>query len=277
MKENKTNTASPFIAGAFTVVRKELISPHYARIFLTGEKVSEIAETTVGINNKIIVPPKDNVHFTMPVMNPQTKEWEYRGKPESPVIRTYTHRGIDLEKNEIWIDFVLHGDEGPASAWAEQAKPGDALGIMMKRGKRELYAAAENYILIGDATAIPVIGAILEDLPASARGVAILEVHGENEEQFLATEADIDIIWAHNPHPHKGSQLASILKKQRLPEKSRFAYVAAEFSAVKEIRHYLRKDQRWPQEELYAYSYWKSGVAEDRSVQDRRTEKLSEG
>lgn len=276
MKENIPAPANPFIAAPFTVVRKEYITPHYLRIFLTGERVAEIAETTVGINNKIIIPPAGTENFTMPKMNLETKSWEYPGTDSKPIIRTYTHRGIDLDKKEIWIDFVVHGDEGPASAWAINSNPGDALGVMMKRGKKELYSSAEHYVLVGDATAIPVIGAILEDLPESARGVAILEVYGENEEQFLDTKADIEIIWTHNFHPQKGSNLASILKQRELPIASRFAYVAAEFSTVKEIRNYLRKEQGWEREELYAYSYWKSGVAEDRSVTDRRTEMVKD-
>lgn len=270
--KDTTTSVSPFIAAPFTVIRKEYITPHYLRVFLTGESVAEIAETTLGINNKIIIPSSGMLNFTMPQMNTETKEWMYEENSSRPIIRTYTHRGIDLEKNEIWIDFVVHGDEGPASKWAIDAKPGDFLGVMMKRGKKELYAAADHYVLVGDATAIPVIGAILEDLPASAKGIAILEVYNKNEEQLLKTKANIDFIWTHNPNPQHGSKIAAILKQQQLPKTSRFAYVAAEFSTVKEIRNYLRKDQQWEREELYAYSYWKSGVAEDRSVSDRRSE-----
>lgn len=269
MKEYSSN---PFIRAAFTVVRKEYITPHYLRIFLTGDSVSEIADTTVGINNKIIIPPAGMTNFEMPVMNPETKSLQYSDSDAVPVIRTYTHRGIDLDKNEIWIDFVVHGDEGPASAWAMDAKPGDALGVMMKRGKRELYSPVENYVLVGDATAIPVISAILEDLPATAKGVAILETYDENEEIRIETKAAVEIIWIHNSNPQKGSKIASLLKAQKLPQTNRFAYVAAEFSTVKEIRNYLRKEQSWSRDELYAYSYWKSGVAEDRSVGDRRGE-----
>jgi len=80
----------------------------------------------------------------MPKMNSETRSWEYPRTYSKPIIRTYTHRGIDLEKKEIWIDFVVHGEEGPASAWAANSKPGDALGVMMKRGKKELYSPAEH-------------------------------------------------------------------------------------------------------------------------------------
>ena len=260
------------IQGEFTVTRKEYITSHYIRIFLTGEKVAAIANTTVGVNNKILVPPKgvDKIYF--PEFDYEKMQWKPQPEEIRPIVRTYTHRGIDVEKNEIWIDFVAHGDEGPASAWAISAKKGDLLGILMKDGKTELYAKADNYLLVADSTGIPVIAAILEDLPSTAKGIYILEVDSKIDEQELETLADIKFIWIHNEHPQKGSRLAEIVKQQKLPQESRSGYVAAEFSSVKEIRNYLRKEKQWKQEELYAYSYWKSGVAEDKSAGDRHKE-----
>ncbi len=113
----------------------------------------------------------------------------------------------------------------------------------------------------------------MEDLSESAKGICIIEVHGKEDEQILTTKADIKFIWLHNEHPQQGSRLAETVKQQILPEVSRSGYVAAEFSSVKEIRNYLRKEKQWKQEELYAYSYWKAGVAEDKSVTDRQKEK----
>ncbi|WES98386.1 siderophore-interacting protein [Chryseobacterium arthrosphaerae] len=260
------------IQAEFTVSRKEYITPHYIRIFLTGEQVPLISNTTVGINNKILIPPKgiNEIHF--PEFDYDKMQWKPQPEDIRPSIRTYTHRGIDIEKNEIWIDFVAHGDEGPASAWALECKTGDLLGVLMKDGKTELYGRAENYLLVADATGIPVLAAILEDLPSAARGTCIIEVHSKEDEQYLHTLADIDFIWLHNPQPQQGSSLAAVVKQQQLPEISRSGYVAAEFSSVKEIRSYLRKEKQWKQEELYAYSYWKSGVAEDQSAGERRKE-----
>lgn len=240
------------IHAELVVRRKELLTPHYMRVYLTGDKVPLFANTTVGINNKILIPSAQDL---------------------PPVRRTYTHRGIDLDKNEIWIDFVVHGDEGPASAWAIAAKEGDALEVLMKSGKMELYRNADYHLLVGDATAIPVLGAILEDLPAGAKGVCVLEVYGKEDEQELRTQADMEMIWLHNDNPKTGSRLPDAFRQLVLPDGSRSGYVAAEFSAVKEIRHYLRKIKGWRQEELYAYSYWKAGVAEDKSLGDRRKEK----
>lgn len=255
-----------------TVSRKEYITPHYIRIYLTGEGVPLIENTTVGVNNKILIPPAgiDKIHF--PEFDYDKMQWKPQPDEIRPTIRTYTHRGINLENNEIWIDFVSHGDDGPASAWAAYCKKGDILGVLMRDGKSELYAEADNYLLAGDATAIPVLGAILERLPKTARGTCIIEVHGKEDEQILETKADIQFIWLHNEHPQQGSRLVESIREMMLPEGNRFAYVSAEFSSIKAIRNYLRKEKGWKREELYAYSYWKSGVAEDKSVMDRHQE-----
>ncbi|MGM5631455.1 siderophore-interacting protein [Apibacter raozihei] len=256
-----------------TVTRKEYITPHYIRIYLTGDQVNKIMNTTVGVNNKILIPPPGCNKIYFPEFDYEKMQWTPQPDHIRPVVRTYTHRGIDVDKNEIWIDFVAHGDEGPASAWAIKAQQGDILGVLMKEGKAELYTKAENYLLVADSTGIPLIASILEDLPETAKGICILEVYGKEDEQDLQTQADIKFIWLHNEHPKKGSRLAEIVKQQPLPECSRSGYVAAEFSSVKEIRHYLRKEKEWKQEELYAYSYWKAGISEDRSVVDRQNEK----
>lgn len=265
-----------FISEELSVVRKEYITPHYLRVYLTGENIPAFANTTIGINNKILIPPKGVNKVYFPELDKESGKLLPLPDDIRPSMRTYTHRGINLASNEIWIDFVAHGDVGPASAWAMGAKKGDALGVLMKNEKKKLYTPAENYFLVGDATALPVLGAILEDLPATAKGTCVIEVHSKADEQELQTRADIDFIWVHNEKPELGSYLAQTVKQQVLPKKSRSGYIAAEFESVKEIRHYLRKEKNWKLDELYAYSYWKAGVAEDQSAADRRTEKRSE-
>ncbi|WP_126971533.1 siderophore-interacting protein [Gynurincola endophyticus] len=258
-----------------TVTRKEFITPHFVRVFLTADELEQFANTTIGDNNKILVPPDGvkEVHF--PELNATTHEWIHPPKELAPAVRTYTHRGLNLERKELIIDFVSHGDEGPASKWALNAKPGDQLGILMRTDPKELVPVADWYLLAGDATAIPVLSAVLEALPASARGVCIIEVHGKEDEQQLPAKAAIDFVWLHNDQPQQGSRLFEEVKKVTIPEGAKFGHVAAEFNSVKNIRAYLRKEKGWTSDELYAYSYWKAGVAEDKSQSDRQAEKNS--
>jgi len=256
-----------------TVVRKEYITPHFLRLYFTSNNLSELADATVGINNKILIPPVGVKTVYFPMFDVQKNELILPPPDVSPIVRTYTHRGIDVQKNELWIDFVIHGTDGPASAWAMQAEKGDQIGVMMKITNKQLYTKASNYLLVGDATAIPVLSAILEDLSPHEKGVCVIEVCSIEDQQILKTKAQIEFMWLYNEHPKYGSELSEFVKKLTLPQQDRSAYVAAEFETVKQIRNYLRTELKWKREEVYAFSYWKAGQAEDQSQQDRHNER----
>ena len=268
MKNTAIDTISPRpVKEVMTVTDKQIITPHYIRIYLTGQPdtIANIATMTVGANNKILIPTDKTQPLDIDDTANLTK-------------RTYTHRGVDVEKQHTWIDFVAHGDDAPASGWVSHAQVGDQLAVLMTPKDKPLYPAADHFLLVGDATAIPVLSAILESLPDTASAQCIIEVHDKEDEQDLLTLANVKMTWLHNPHPMQGSQLANRVKSLTLPtiEQSRFAFVAGEFSSVKAIRHYLKKELDWSKDELYAFSYWKSGIAEDKSAKDRLAEKNTE-
>jgi NADPH-dependent ferric siderophore reductase len=246
-----------------TVKQKKYVTPRYIRIILTAppDKLQLMKEATIGDNNKIFLPTTDSktVSFSR----------------EESIIRTYTNRYINPDNNEITIDFVTHGNDGPASIWAQQAQKGDSLGVAMKLNNKSLYPEVDHYLLIGDLSALPVISVILETLPASATANVVLEVFCPDDEIKLYSKAKTDIKWLHNPHPQQGSQLSSAIKSLNLPSSQmrRFAYVAAEYRSIKRIRYFLRQEKQWASDELYAYSYWKAGQAEDESEANRRKER----
>lgn len=250
-----------------TLKHKEYLAPHYIRVTLTGDGVELFKDATVGTNNKIFLPAPgagDNeIYFD------QTKS----------IRRTYTHRGINIDRQEMVIEFVAHGDKGAASAWAVNARPGDKLGVAMKNVTAPLYPRADWYLLVADASGLPVVSTILETLPPEAEGVAYIEVLNREEEIQLTTASKVRVNWVHNPHPGATIPLAMAVRNLPLPEGSdlhdgsHFAYVAAEYSTVRDIRTFLRKEKGWRNEFLYAYSYWKYGKSEDSSVQERQEEK----
>lgn len=260
------------IKNVLRLKRKEYVTPHLIRVTLEGDAVREYKDCTLGNNNKIFIPPAGvrEVHF--PEFNEELDIWLHPEPHLVPAVRTYTHRAIHLEKKEMVIDFVHHGENGPASRWAIHAQPGDELGVAMKAVTKELYPRVGRYLLAGDATALPVLSCILESLPGRAGGVCVIEVHGPEDELPITTRADIRFIWLHNPHPEAGSELAATVKRLELPAEDRFAYIAAEYRTVKELREHLRQNS-WAKEEFYAFSYWKAGVAEDQSAQERRAER----
>lgn len=246
-----------------TVVYKDFVTPHYIRVHLrVDEGFEDLLQTTVGDNNKILIPPEGTTEIYWPQWDSSQGKWQHADTPYAPTIRTYTHRGLCIEKKELIIDFVNHGDQGPASRWALHCQKGDKLGIMMRTEPRVLYSLAEQYLLAGDATALPVIACILEGLPKSASGYCILEVHSPKDVQVLNTNANFRFKWLFNENPLQGSSLAQEVRNSPLCGENKFAFVAGESATVKKIRNYFRKELGWQQDEISAYAYWKAGRPE---------------
>jgi NADPH-dependent ferric siderophore reductase len=76
------------------------------------------------------------------------------------------------------IDFVLHGETGPASRWALRAQPGDSMQILAPDNHFSAQEAGgfewkppqilKQLLLVADATALPAAMGILDELAALA-------------------------------------------------------------------------------------------------------------
>lgn len=249
---NSTETKK--IRSVFHVKHKEYISPHFIRVIfdINDNQAEMLSNVKSGSNNKIFIPTDET----------DIKE----------TVRTYTNRKIDLENRELSIDFVAHGDNGPASAWALKVQKGDFLSIGMKESTRPLVPEANFYLLVGDATALPVICAILEQLPEGVNAKVLMEIFGKEDEILSCSAANVDIEWLHNPAPERGSQLAETAKQFKFPENEqrKYVYVAAEYSTVKELRDYFKADASLDPRALYAVSYWKAGESEDQTGMNKK-------
>lgn len=257
------------------VTTKEFLSPHLIRIKLKVEAIQEFKDATLGDNNKILIPPVGVNEIYFPQTDPETGAPIAAPEHLTPTKRTYTHSGIDLESGELFIDFVHHGDNGPASSWAVNCQPGDVLGIMMRTQPKELFPEVAHLLFIGDATALPAIMAMLKQVPKETSVTCVLEVHGKEDELQVPDNSRVNMHWLHNSTPELGSRIAEKVMALPLPETSRFAFVAAEYSTVKTLRNYFRVQKKWDRTELSAYSYWRAGEAEDRSEADRRAERAA--
>ncbi|MET3036632.1 siderophore-interacting protein [Chryseobacterium sp. NRRL B-14859] len=235
------------IRSVFTVKNKKHLSPHLIRVIfeISEDQAALLSHVQCGSNNKIFIPPPE--------------------EGSQPLVRTYTNRKVDLENRELIIDFVAHGDNGPASAWALKAQAGDILEIGMKESTRALIPDADFYLFAGDATALPVISSIVEQLPSYVTAKVILEVHEKEDELILCSAADISIEWLHNPRPEKGSRLADVVRNTQFPPGilKEYIYVAAEYTTVRDLRQYFKTQLLWDPHGMYICSYWKAGQSED--------------
>jgi NADPH-dependent ferric siderophore reductase len=186
---------------------------------------------------------------------------------ERPHGRAYTIRHFDSETRKLAIDFVLHGDNGRASAWAARADVGDAFHIspVHPRSGFLVHPETRDYLLFGDETALSAIGGILEALPASARASAFIEVDNPSEEQSLRADAALAVTWLHRSGRTSGSgqRLEDAARAAKLPDGAK-VWVAAESSIVSAIRKHVLLEPQSDRNGLHAVGYWKQGEADHR-------------
>jgi NADPH-dependent ferric siderophore reductase len=240
-----------------TVASVADVTPSVRRVVLSG---SAEAVAAAGPTVNLLVPRVDDPTPRWPAIARDGRiVWPLGAHGVS--LRSYTARRQDPTAGELEIDFVLHGD-GPAAAWAAVARPGALLGIA---GAGELGNRPAGWLLLaGDETSLPAISRILAAAPATASGVALLEVAGPQEEQPLPAPAGVDIHWLHRGHtpPGESTLLADAVAALDPPAGDDvFAWVAAESGAVRTIRADLRGRWGLGRAQHHAIGYWRRGRA----------------
>ena len=200
----------PYDAFLSTVIRVTPLSPHFTRITFGGTELAHFGTDGLDQRIKLLLPRADGSFPELglfdaerPAMQDWYRRWRELPDPERNAIRTYTIRAVRPEVAEIDIDFVLHGTEGPASAWAQHARIGDELIVIGPDARATEPAggiewnpgAARRVLLAGDETAAPAICAILESLPADFTGDAIIEVPVAEDALAVTHPAGVRLRW----------------------------------------------------------------------------------
>ncbi len=176
-----------------------------------------------------------------------------------PDARDYTPRRFEAGANRLTVDFVLHG-EGPGSSWAARARPGEAIGIAGPQNSQVVRGDYAWHLLIGDETALPAIGRRIEELPARAHVIAVVEIADRSERQAFATAATTDIRWVERDAPHAGATpLLDAVRAAPRPRGIGFAFVAAENAAARAIRKHLVDERGMNPDFVRAYRFWQRG------------------
>lgn len=176
--------------------------------------------------------------------------------------RAYTVRRFDPVSKKLDLDFVLHGDNGPVSAWAARVKSGDAFEIsgIHPRSGFPIEPSTARYLLFGDETALPAIGGILETLPAHARADVFVEIADASEEQPIESAAVVNLTWLHRKTPaNSAAGLEDVATAIGRPDENTVVWIAAESSIVKSVRKLALSEWGIDRKRLNAAGYWKRG------------------
>ncbi|KAB7613412.1 siderophore-interacting protein [Amylibacter sp. SFDW26] len=240
------------------------LTPHMIRVVFQGPELASVYAGCAGANCKIFVPEIGQTRADF--------EACFVDGP-APVKRTYTVRSFDPDTLEMVIDFVAHGDEGPASAWAMRAETGSFLGFAGPSEVKIKEFYADWYLVAADMSALPVAGAALEAMPRDAKGVAIFEVQSAEDAQDLDVPAGIDVHWLVQANPHKPSTAQEeFMRNMVWPEGVVQTCVAGESGVIKAIRGYFTKERELPRDDVYISGYWKIGLIEDEHQLVKRQE-----
>nr|WP_281386979.1 siderophore-interacting protein [Jiangella mangrovi] len=191
-----------------------------------------------------------------------------------PWMRTYPIRRHLPDERRVVVDFVLHGDgdgghgghDGPATAWAAGARPGDVIGLYGPSVSHVRTPGAHDWkLFVGDETALPAISAWLESLGPDDHAVVVAEVAGASEEQALDSAASVSVTWLHRdgvPAGRSGLLLGAV-RAMSWPGGDVFAWVAGEASVVREIRRHLVGERGLDRTAVTFAGYWRTHLAQD--------------
>jgi len=235
------------------VTQSDRISPNMIRVRLQSDAIQSFPDGVEGGHLKLIIPL------------PGQSETEFRhflgGFGVRKRMRTYTVRHLHRETGEIDVDFVAHGDNGPASAWALSAEVGSFLGMSFPGGPKLKSSKGGNYLIAVDMTAFPAAAASIEALPPDARGDFYTEILSADDVQPIEAPAGVRLHWMISPEGQEGRALVQAIRTHDL-RGDESVFVAGEYQAVGDLRSYFRNEKSYPKEQLYISSYWKRGLIE---------------
>ncbi len=245
-------------------VRRTLdLTPHMRRVTLAGAALRGFPEGSDGAHIKLMLARDGQTEPVLPTLGPEGALW-----PPShlrPITRTYTVAHFNAEAGELDVDFVLHGDDGPASRWAQHAEPGDAIGVAGPGGPPRFQPQADWHLLVADPSALAMLVAVLRALPPGAQGHAFIEVPQLAEVQALAHPAGVQLHWLSRDGAPAGASTRLLDAVRTLPWRAGTVSVslAGESGQVVALRDHLLQERGVPRPAMYAVPYWKDRCTEE--------------
>ncbi len=257
-----------------TVLRTEQVAPAMRRVVLGGEGFADYLANDQALPQEYtdkyakLVFLADGFDYPQPLDLDAVKAT----MPQDawPVLRTYTIRWVDVEAQELAIDFVVHGtgadgDHGVAGPWAAAAEPGDVIHLRGPNGGYAPDPTADWHLFVGDEAGLPAIATSLEALPVGARAVAFIEIDGPGDEVELTTVADLDLHWLHRGDAEAGTTtlLDDAVRAFAWPSGRVQAFVHGESALLKSVRPYVLRDRGVDRADVSVSAYWRRGATEE--------------
>lgn len=203
---------------------------------------------------RLLLPPPGADEIVMPTWS--GNQFELPDGERAP-IRTFTPRYFDAAQSLLTLDMVLH-DHGAATDWARNAEVGDEVAISGPGWSEPIDPDAASHLLVGDESAMPAIGQLLETIPADRWVDVHIEMSVPAARLELPSHPRSTVTWhTANPEDAPGDALvAAVEGLSTLPEA---VWIAGEAAAVQRLRTHLFDERGRQRSTVTARGYWKHG------------------
>ena len=294
---------SPYRLFRVRVSAIRVLSPSFVRVTFAGPDLADFADNGYDQRIKLVLPLGQIGFDHLRIGSDWYTSWRALPAELRNPIRTYTVRHVRARAQEVDVDLVRHGDDGPASRWVNRARVGEEIRLVGPNARADRSTAAfewrpppgsATYVLAADETAVPAVATILERLPITARGTAILEVPTAEDFLDLSVPPDLEVVWFARGHAAHGSALIPAVERVMteahdsrpavrsgvsaeitddeddpwdVPDDTRaddsvYAWLAGESGVVKHLRRRLVRDLGIDRRSVAFMGYWRLGAAE---------------
>lgn len=236
------------------VTRTGPVSPGMVRVTFGGAGLAAFHTTGIGDEYVRIHFPDPSGTLHIPRVDDEGT-WHYPDGVD-PHIQPYTIRRHDPVSGEVDIDFVLHG-HGRAAVWASRSRPGDRVAFGDPRGLYAPPTDARHQVFVTDATGLPAVARLLEQLPTEVAATAVVEIPEDSHRIPLQRPTGtVTVRWIAGRGNGVGpSAMTEALRALRLADDVH-VWVAGESKALRDARRYLRHGRKLPAARFQVIGYW---------------------
>ncbi|MFD3446325.1 siderophore-interacting protein [Microbacteriaceae bacterium 4G12] len=252
----------PLVRRTLTVAAVRDLAPAMRRITLTSANLEGFAADGPEDHVKVFFPDPVTGMLTLPEFTASGPRSAGGGEL---IARDFTPRAFRPAKAdqpaELDIDFVLHGETAPATAWATRAEVGDRLTIGGPRGSKLPPEGLASAVLVADPTALPALMRWIELLPADAAVTAVVVVPDDGYRWYVA-EAARRLEWILIEEPDDAARAGNLLAAVRGLKfgPSTYVWAAGEATSLIPVRRYLRRELGFDKIRAVVDGYWLRGI-----------------
>lgn len=255
----RERTMYRFTAREVTVTAVSHPVETFARVTLGGPDLHDFVSTGPGDHAKIFFPHPFTGELVAPTAAGPGEDGINRPDGQT-FARDFTPLNVrDESEGRVFdVDFFLHDDPGPASAWAAQAAVGDRIVVVGPRGSQSAPTGVGALLCLVDPTALPATVRLINEVPLVTDIEVVADVDYDAldwVEAYLREGTGRDVLVR---EPLGGLDQA-LLDSEVSP--GTFLFAAGDANRLIPLRRVIRDELGLPREQYQISGYWRSGEA----------------